>query len=158
MNARLTKTVLFITLLMTIPLHARSPQQTPSARLPQQLPTTRSPQENLAAQHCVAQLEQLAPGIPDSRISSVDCYPSFSEAIYAATNGAVLLPPDESFRAQLKALRRELKSIANKATSGSGPVIIAIDYVDSIYRGALLSKNGTRKMVAIDPSAWPRVS
>ena len=94
-----------------------------------------------ANQHCVARLEPV-PGSPDSRISSIDCYPSFADAIHAATEGAVSLSPDENIKTQLKTLRNELKSTVNASTAGSGPVILAVDYVDDIYRGASLTYLG----------------
>ena len=76
MNASLTKTAFFSTLLLAAPIFARSPQQDPA--------TARPPQEIPAAKHCVVRAESLKSGTPGSRTSSVDCYPSFSEAIYAA--------------------------------------------------------------------------
>jgi hypothetical protein len=87
-------------------------------------------------------MEPVTPGSPGSRISSVDCYPSFSEAIYAATDGAVSLPPDASLKAQLQALRRQLEPMETKSL-GSGSVLLGTDYVDSIYRGNTLSYVGS---------------
>ncbi len=96
------------------------------------------PPGGAAGQHCVAKLEQVTPGVPKSRVTKLDCYPSFSEAIYAATEGKVWLPANEGREAQLQVLDRELKSLKATTPTG-GPVIIAIDYWDSIWRGASLT-------------------
>lgn len=134
MKSGFSKTAPFIVLLMAMSFSARSQELDAAA--------AGSPRKVPAGKHCTARLEKLEPGASESRISSFDCYQSFSEAIYAVTEGAVFLPPDESLKNQLKALRQELKSIENASTVGGGSVILAIDYQHSNYGGVTLTYYG----------------
>ena len=143
MNARRALTVLFLSLLLALPMYARSPQQGSAARVPQEDPTSLSPEENPTARNCIVRVEPVEPETQKSRISGLDCYATSSEAIYAATDGAVSLPPDTPFKEQLRAFRSELNSVANKSSTGSGSVTLAVDYVDSIYRGDFLIYQGS---------------
>lgn len=120
------KTAPFIVLLMAVSFSARS-QELDSA-------AAGSPRKVRAEKHCLARSE--VAGAPGTQISNPDCYPSFSEAIYAATDGAVFLPPDESVENQLEVLRTELDSIANASTTGSGSVILGVDYEHANYGGS----------------------
>jgi hypothetical protein len=43
--------------------------------------------------HCVVQIEPLQPGQTASKASEPTCFDNFSDAIFAATGGAVRLPP-----------------------------------------------------------------
>lgn len=43
--------------------------------------------------HCVVEIDPLRPGERFSRVRWVGCFESFAEAIAAATNGAIQLPP-----------------------------------------------------------------
>lgn len=44
--------------------------------------------------HCVVEIEPLRPGEHSSHVQWVGCFESFAEAIGAATDGAIQLPPD----------------------------------------------------------------
>jgi len=95
-----------------------------------------------ANQHCVATLEPVRQGATRSKVAGFECYPSFSEAIFAATEGAVWLAPDEERSTGLERLEQELqrmdKSLATKAT-----FVIAIDFQNSNFQGASLTWTGT---------------
>ena len=105
------------------------------------LQAAHSPREVPAKNHCVATLEHVIPGVPDARISQYDCYSSFSEAIYAATDGMVWLPSNESFAAQRQVLDQELKALKANPTP-SGPYVISVDYMDVNYAGFSLTFRG----------------
>lgn len=44
--------------------------------------------------HCVVEIEPLRSGEHSSRVQWIGCFESFAEAIAAATDGAIQLPPD----------------------------------------------------------------
>jgi hypothetical protein len=104
------------------------------------LPTrsyAQSPRMTAKERHCVAALEPVSPGAERTKVASFSCYPTFSEAILAATDGAVWLPPDEDLGTQLNRLdeeQRAQKSYGTKAT-----FVIATDFRDTNFLGPSLS-------------------
>lgn len=78
--------------------------------------------------HCVASLEPISPENPDPGMTSLNCYASFPEAIYAATEGSVLLSENASMKDQLQTLRREMDARRKATTPTGGSYVISIDY------------------------------
>ncbi|HEY3571133.1 MAG TPA: hypothetical protein VGP73_24620 [Thermoanaerobaculia bacterium] len=89
--------------------------------------------------HCVAALEPVRPGAKRSKVTSFSCYPTLSDAVLAATNGAVWLPPDEDLRTQLDRINEQQLKKARKPLSTKDTYVIAIDYWDANYQGATLT-------------------
>jgi hypothetical protein len=87
--------------------------------------------------HCVAALEPVGPGAKSSKVTSFSCYPTLSDAILAATGGAVWLPPDEELGVQLDRLEQLQK--ARKPLDTKATFVIAIDYVNANFQGATLT-------------------
>lgn len=115
MNDRLAKVTICIgilTLALTSATHARSPHAI---------------QKN---KHCVVDVERMSPDGPQAYAADAVCYPTFSESIYAATGGAVLLPENETSEVQMEILERELDLLmATKATpSSSGGYVLSVDW------------------------------
>jgi hypothetical protein len=120
---KLTQTLLYTgvaALAFTLPMHAR-----PS-------------REAAKDKHCVAKLQRVAPDAALSQIADLSCYPTFSDAIFAATEGAVFLPSKETLKEQLKVLNRELNFMKATPTPGA-PYVIAVDYWDANYRGTTMT-------------------
>lgn len=124
----------------------------------------RPPLEAAKAKHCVAKLQRVIPGVALSKIADLSCYPTFSDAIFAATEGAVLLPARENLREQLKVLNQELNFLKASPTPGS-PYVLAVDYRDANYSGTTLTYTGTEPCspflgyeLADMPSGWNDVT
>ncbi len=84
-------------------------------------------QNSKPERHCVVQIEPLQPGQQASEMLEPVCFDSFSEAIDAATQGAVRLPPTtkpNEFTAEM---------LAPASTT-----VIGIDYSSSNYSGTSL--------------------
>jgi hypothetical protein len=102
----------------------------------------RPSREAAKAKHCVAKLQRVAPDVALSQVADLNCYPTFSDAIFAATEGAVLLPAKESLKEQLKVLNQELNFQKATPTPGA-PYVISVDYRDASYVGTTLTFTAT---------------
>lgn len=91
---------------------------------------------------CVTRLEPITPENPNPPVNGLDCYASFPEAIYAATEGTVLLPENASMKDQLQILRREMDTRRKATTPTGGPYVIAIDYRGTWYTSPALIYQG----------------
>lgn len=96
--------------------------------------TASSPAKEVARNHCYMVLEPIAEDQKSSKVLAFECFETFSEALFAATNGRVKAPlsstPEDITEESLAA------SLAPNATESS--VIIGIDYDYSNYGGSSL--------------------
>ena len=81
--------------------------------------------------HCVARIEPIAAGEAASQVSEPTCFDNFSDAISAATGGAVRLPPD--FKPA--DLTQEILEQGYSKSSPQAQYVIGIDYINSNYSG-----------------------
>jgi hypothetical protein len=108
--------------------------------------------------HCVVQIEPLQPGQTASKVSELTCFDNFSDAIFAATGGAVRLPPSI-----------EPGEVTEDMLEPPGPrssTVIGIDYSGSSFSGSTLTwttsdpngcSDGTIYMQPSMPSGWANV-
>lgn len=88
--------------------------------------------------HCVAALGSAGAGSAASAVQSFECFPSFSKAIYHATDGRVFLPEGLDLKGQLDQLDAELRAVPTKNLT-KATFIVAIDYEDSGFDDSTLS-------------------
>ena len=88
--------------------------------------------------HCIVRLDQLVPGAPVPEPKKSDCYASFPDAIFAATDGRILLSRDQSFSEQLDDVERQQKAHARELAIAA-TFVTAIDYENINYGGATLT-------------------
>jgi len=108
--------------------------------------------------HCVVQIEPLQPGQTASKVSEPTCFDNFSDAIFAATGGAVRLPPSI-----------EPGEVTEDMLEPAGPrssTVIGIDYSGTSFSGSTLTwttsnpngcSDGTIYMQPSMPSGWANV-
>ena len=89
--------------------------------------TLQSPQRPTAERHCIGQAFKV--GVAPAATHAPRCFPTFAEAIKAATAGAVTLAPD----ARPNSLR------SSHIRRPSTQTVIGIDYVDANYQGNTLT-------------------
>ncbi len=109
-------------------------------------------------QHCVVQIEPLQPGQTASKVSEPVCFDNFSDAIFAATGGAVRLPPSI-----------EPSEVTEDMLVPPGPrssTVIGQDYSGPNFSGSTLTWitsnpngcfDGTIYMQPSMPSGWANV-
>lgn len=104
-------------------------------------------------QHCVVEIDPLRPGKSASIIRPVGCFVTFSEAIAAATAGAVRLPLDVD----------PGEVTAEMLAPAQSNIVIGIDYVYSNFQGNSLvwetdhtpgCSDGTTFVTPNMPSGW----
>jgi hypothetical protein len=93
--------------------------------------------------HCVIKLDPAGSGAsPSAAAQELECYPTFPDAIFAATQGWVHLPRGEAFRTQLDILDHELAARETELKEASS-VVVAVDYehidYNDKYQGASLT-------------------
>lgn len=120
-----------------------------------------SPRMTAENRHCVAALEPGGAGVKLSKVTSFSCYPTLSDAILAATDGAVWLPPEKDLGAQLDQLDAQQLKKARKPSDAKATFVVAIDYVNASFQGATLTWtaptacNSTHSYQASSmPSGW----
>lgn len=87
------------------------------------------------ARHCVATLESTGTvgGFRIGTAASLDCYDTFSDAIFAATDGHIWLSDRDDFATQLEVLVAEFQRISSSAVVIDDPdatFVLAVDYDD----------------------------
>ncbi len=85
-------------------------------------------EESPADRHCVLEIDPIRPGESASQVRPVGCFATFSEAISAATRGAVRLPPDIG----------PDEVTPEMLAPAQSNIVIGIDYWDSNFRGQSL--------------------
>jgi hypothetical protein len=88
-------------------------------------PIADPPSDPEPTKHCIAQLEPLKPGEKASEMSEATCFDSFSDAIYAATGGAVRL-----------AATVQPGDVTQEMLAPASQTVISIDYRDPNYQGS----------------------
>jgi hypothetical protein len=130
----------------------------------QALPLAAASPDDLASsdRHCVAALERVKPGKAAARSQRLECFPTFSDAIYHATEGRVFLPDGLDLKDQLDLLGTELKAETESATViAPATFVIAIDYEDSGFDDSTLTWTTPEPCTALSgwqvtsmPSGW----
>jgi hypothetical protein len=89
-------------------------------------------------EHCFSKLDPVQSGEQSSRQSPERCFPTFAEAIYAATNGAIRLDPSvQASEASEEMLRpRNSASTQMSVESTATTYVIGIDYANANYGGS----------------------
>ncbi len=123
----------------------------------QALPLAAASPNDLAGsdRHCVAALERVKPGKAAAKIQSLECFPTFSDAIHHATEGRVFLPDGLDLKDQLDLLGTELEAQSDMVVTQNS-FIIAIDYEDSGFDDSTLSWTATAPCT--ESSGWQATS
>jgi hypothetical protein len=107
--------------------------------------------------HCVVQIEPFQPGQTASKVSEPACFDNFSDAIFAATGGAVRLP--------LSIEPGEVTEDMLVPPEPRSSTVIGIDYSESGFSGSTLTwttsnpdgcSDGTIYMQPSMPSVWAK--
>jgi hypothetical protein len=94
-----------------------------------------------ANKHCILKLQKAGVRTPAWKREKPECFPTFSDAVFAATQGVIHLSEKEVFAKQLDSLDEEIKA-RQEALTKTGSVIVAVDYQDANYSSYTLTLYG----------------
>lgn len=97
------------------------------------------PSAKSSGEHCVASLQPSKPGAKESQLAGFKCYPSFADAISAATDGAVKVSRQSDLRAQIESADQQIRSLPATASA----FVLAIDYEHANFVPSSLTWTGS---------------